>query len=69
MTLKKLGVNYFGRYELAYVSDLTESIVEKMNITTFPKLLAIVFNYEQRIYDIFQYKDTDFSAASYLKIK
>ena len=53
MTLRKLGVHYFGRYELAYVSDLTESIVENMNITTFPKLLAINFNYENKTYDIF----------------
>lgn len=69
MVLKKLGVHYFQRLDLGYVSDLTESIVSKMNITTFPKLLAINYNYEEQTYDIFQYKESDFSANSYLKIK
>lgn len=45
MVLKKLGVHYFQRLDLGFVSDLTESIVSKMNITTFPKLLAINYNY------------------------
>jgi hypothetical protein len=67
--LKKLGVHYFQRLDLGYVSDLTESIVSKMNINTFPKLLAVNYNYEEQTFDIFQYKETDFSANSYLKIK
>lgn len=45
MVLKKLGVHYFLRFDLAYVSDLTESIVSKMNITSFPRLLAVNYNY------------------------
>lgn len=69
MVLKKLGVHYFQRLDLGYVSDLTESIVSKMNISTFPKLLAINYNYEEQTYDIFTYKESDFSANSYLKIK
>jgi hypothetical protein len=56
MALKKLGVHYFLRFELAFVSDLTESIVNKMNITSFPKLLVVKYNYEENTYDIFQYK-------------
>jgi hypothetical protein len=69
MVLKKLGVHYFQRLDLGFVSDLTESIVSKMNITAFPKLLAVSFNYEEQTYDIFPYKESDFSANSYLKIK
>ena len=40
-----------------------------MNITTFPKLIVIKYNHDQNTYDMFHYKENDFSAESYHKIK
>ena len=67
--IKQLGVHYFLRFDLAFVSDLTESIVTQMNITTFPRLIVVKYNYEEYTYDIFHYKSSDFSIGSFQKIK
>jgi hypothetical protein len=46
ITLKKLGVHFFLRYDLMYVSDLTESVIKELNITSFPKLMIIRSNFK-----------------------
>lgn len=62
-------MHYFSRFDFAFVSDLTDSITQQMNITSFPKLLVVKYNYEEFVYDIFQYKANDFLVKDFHAIK
>lgn len=46
LVLKKINVHYYLRFDFGFVSDLTESIVKIMNITSFPRLMVVRFNYQ-----------------------
>lgn len=69
LVLKQLAVHYFSRFDFAFVSDLTDSITQQMNITAFPKLLVVKYNYQEFLYDIFHYKANDFLPKDFHAIK
>ena len=56
LVLKKLGVHYFLRFDMAFLSDLSESVVQKVKVPSFPSLLAIKYNFALKDLEIFRYE-------------
>lgn len=61
MVVRKLGVHFFQRFDLGFVSDLTESIVKELTITSFPRLAVLEYNYKENIYEMSEWEGNDFS--------
>lgn len=68
LAVRKLAVHYFLRFDFAYVSDLTDSIVKELNVTSFPRLILLKFNFESKVFET-DFYDGDFSEKSYEKMK
>jgi hypothetical protein len=69
LVVRKLGVHFFLRFDLAFVSDLTESVIKELNITSFPRLLVLQFNFKEGTYEMTEWEGTDFSSRDYLPIR
>lgn len=41
LVIRKLGVHFFLRYDLAFLNDLTETVTKQLNLTDFPRLLVL----------------------------
>lgn len=39
--MNQIGVYFFLKFDFGFVSDLTESVVNKANITKFPSLVVL----------------------------
>ena len=46
---------------MAWVEDLTESIINSLEVTKFPSLLVLKHNFENNKLEIFAYPSHDFS--------
>jgi hypothetical protein len=51
------------------VSDLTDEVVAQLNITSFPALLAIRYNFKENKYELHRYPGKDFHPRDYEDIK
>jgi hypothetical protein len=54
---------------MAYVEDLTESVVNRLEISKYPSLMVLKHNFKTEKLEIFSYESQDFSEDSYFKIK
>ena len=55
--------------QLGYLSDLTESVVEHLNITSFPALIVLKYNFEENIHEMYRYPSRELSLDKYDEIK
>lgn len=55
LVLKKLGVHFFLKFDLAFLSDLTESVVQKVKVPAFPSLLVLKYNYANKALEAVRY--------------
>ncbi len=58
--MRKLAVHYFLRFDFAYISDLTDSIIKELNVTSFPRLILLKYNFEAKAFETDSYEG-DFS--------
>lgn len=61
LVLKKLGVNFFLRFDMGFVSDLSENVVDNVQISSFPALIVLKYNFEKKVLDAFPYEGTEFT--------
>lgn len=55
LVLKKLGVHFFLRFDSAFLSDLTESVVQKVKVPAFPSLLVLKYNFAKKVLEADRY--------------
>lgn len=58
--MRKLAVHYFLRFDFAFVSDLTDSITRELNVTSFPRLILLKYNFEAKSFET-DFYEGDFS--------
>jgi hypothetical protein len=66
--VRKLAVHYFLRFDFAFVSDLTDNIIKELNVTSFPRLVLLKYNFEGKAFETDLYEG-DFSQKNYEKLK
>ena len=54
---------------MGYLNDLTEKVVAHLNITSFPALIVLKYNFELNTHELHKYSGKDFSEDSYEDIK
>ena len=55
--------------KMGFLSDLTESVVNHLNLTDFPAVLVLKYNFEQKIHELYRYPSKDLSSDHYEDIK
>ena len=54
---------------MAFVSDLTETIIDHLNITSFPTLMVLKYNFADEINEIYKYPGNELTTDNYEDIK
>ena len=60
LAVRKLAVHYFLRFDFAFVSDLTDSIIRELNVTSYPRLILLKYNFEGKAFET-DFYEGDFS--------
>lgn len=46
---------------MGFVSDLSENVVDNVQISSFPALIVLKYNFEKKVLDAFPYEGTEFT--------
>ncbi len=53
--LIRLGVHFFLKFEFGFVSDLTETVINELNITSYPALLVLKYNFAKGLHEVYPF--------------
>ena len=59
--MRKLAVHFFLRFDMGFVSDLSENVIQKVEVSSFPTLMVLKYNFEKKVLDAFPYDCKEFS--------
>ena len=54
---------------MGYVNDLADTVVKQLNITTFPTLVVLKYNFEEEINEMYRYPGKELDTDHYEEIK